>query len=456
MKRQIFRSHARKGGADWRLRALMIGFVLFVVGGLYFGYVFLSIATELLALRSGSLPPLPPAPAVGPVNPNPPAQTRPGQSPPRAGERINVLLLGLDQRPADTGSPSRSDTMMVATIEPRTGTAALLSIPRDLWVAIPGMDGGTMYHKVNTAHFWGQYWRYPDGKNDNGGPELAKRTVEYNLGIRIHYYVRIDFKGFEKAVDLIGGLDIDVPHDIVDHAYPLENDVGVTTVRFSAGRQHMDGKTALRYARTRNPDNDFGRMARQRQVLMAFREQALRLDLVPKLPQLVTTMRDAFDTDIPWDQMLSLANLARGVEAESITTHAIDSSMVVWNEPIEGALLPKQAEIQKLISEVFFDPLLKEEAATIELQNGTSKDGLAGATGEMLSRRGFNVTRVQQADANTYAQTQIYLYAQKEYTAQLLASILHVDQANIHTDRRPPGSDVDIRVVLGKDATQLP
>lgn len=454
MKRQLFRSHAQSG-ADWRLRAVLVAFLLFVAGGLYFGYIFMSITFELLELQTGSdMPDVPPPPVVGPINPNPaPTKTAKPAVVPRSGERINILLLGLDQRPAENGEPSRSDTMILASIEPRTGSAALLSIPRDMWVAIPKIDNSIMYHKVNTAHFWGQYWKYPDGDNADGGPELAMRTVEYNLGVRVHYYARIDFKGFEKAVDLIGGLDIDVPRRIVDTAYPLENDAGVITVVFEPGPQHMDGETALQYARTRNADSDFGRMERQRQVLMAFRDQAMRLDLIPRLPQLFTTMRDAFDTDMPLDQILNLANLGRSIKSENITSRAIDNTLVVPDEPIVGALLPKQREIGKLINDLFFDPLLKEEAAAIEVQNGTTQDGLAGTTGEMLGERGFEVIRVRQADHSTHAQTEIYNYANKDYTTELLANILHVDQSRVHKAARPSGSDVDVRIILGKDAS---
>jgi LCP family protein required for cell wall assembly len=456
MKHQLFRSHAQNGKTDWRLRVVMLAFTLFVAGGLYFGYVFVSIAFELLELQTGSaMPYVPPPPAVGPINPNPAPSAPQVSTAPRSGERINILLLGLDQRPVESGDPSRSDTIIIASIEPNSGTAALLSVPRDLWVAIPQVDNSIMYHKVNTAHFWGQFWKYPDGKSANGGPTLAMRTIEYNLGIRIHYYARIDFKGFEKAVDLIGGLEINVPREIVDHEYPLENDAGVRTIRFRPGEQHMDGETALIYARTRHSDSDFGRMERQRQVLMAFRNQAMRLDLIPKLPQLFTTMRDAFDTDMPLDQILNLANIGRNIKAENIKSGAIDASMVEPDEPIVGALLPNQREIGKLLSELFFDPLLKEEAAQIELQNGTSTDGLAGSTGELLTERGFKVLRVRQADASTYAQTEIYDYANKDHTVQLLAKILRVDQSRIRKASRPPGVDADVRVILGKDTVAL-
>jgi LCP family protein required for cell wall assembly len=318
----------RDKAKGWAFRALLVGFAAFVAGGLYFGYVFVTTAVELLVLQDAR----PPTPAQGrqPIATIPSAATsvpsRPAPPAPPTDGRVNVLLLGLDERPVAHGQPSRSDTMIVASLDTRAQKATLLSIPRDLWVAIPDMDGGVIYHKVNTAHFWGQYWHYPDGKEGtDGGPELAKRTVEYNLGIPIHYYARIDFEGFEKAVDLIGGLEVDVPREIVDREYPLENDVGVTTVRFAAGPQHMDGMTALRYAQTRNPDSDFGRMARQRQVLLAFREQALRLDLLPKVPQLLAVMRDSFDTDLPLGEIVGLANLAWGIDGIGGNILALDA-----------------------------------------------------------------------------------------------------------------------------------
>ncbi|MHB1006572.1 MAG: LCP family protein [Chloroflexota bacterium] len=453
MKLQVLRSHDETKRTDWRLRGLMFGFALFVAGGLYFGYVFVSIAFDLLELQTGAdLPNLPTAPVVGQTNPNPVNAEQPLSAAPRSGERINILLLGLDQRPRDNGEASRSDTMIVASLDPRTQTAAMLSIPRDLWVSIPTMDRSVMYHKVNTAHFWGDFWKYPDGKSTGGGPLLAMRTVEYNLGIRIHYYARIDFKGFQKAIDLLGGIDINVPKEIVDTEYPAEDDVNVITVVFKPGLQRMDGKTALRYARTRHADSDFGRMERQRQVLIAVRDRALRLDILPKLPELIGTMRDAFDTDIPLDQMLSLANLGRNLKSDGIVSRAIDVSMIEPDEPIEGALLPKQREIGKLVTELFADSVLKEEAATVEVQNGTTRDGLATSTAQMLRERGFQVSRTAQADGNTYAQTQIFIYGDADYTAQQLANVLHVSPSLIHKVPKPANMDVDVRIVLGKDA----
>ena len=448
-----FRSRS-KSRVDWRLRAVFFALALYIAGGLYFGYIFVSIGIELLELQTGTdlpNPPTPPMVVVAQAIPEP-TSTAPVVVPPVVGGRVNVLLLGLDERPVENGQPSRSDTIIVVSLEPRSQTAAMLSIPRDLWVTIPRGNGEVIQHKINTAHFFGQDWRYPDGKNPNGGPELAKRTVEYNLGIPIHYCARIDFKGFEKAVDLLDGIEIDVPKEIWDTEYPLENDRGVTTIHFAAGRQHMDGQTALRYARTRHADSDFGRMERQRQVLLAVRDKALRLDLLPRLPQLIGVMRDSFDTDMPLDQMINLGNLARTINPGDITSRAISADMVIPDEPVVGALYPNQAKIHKLLSELFFDPLLKEEAAKIEVQNGTARDGLATAWAEALAQRAFRVVRSRQAEATTYAQTEIWTYARKDYTVQQLATILHVAPAQIHHGTPPPGVEADIRIVLGRDA----
>lgn len=350
-------------GAGWRLWLLLIGLFLYTLGGAYFGFLFIQTSAELLAHQGDPLNP--PAAAATLATPTP--EVLSAALPPATptalptvasvsalpSERINIMLLGIDERPMYTGTPSRSDTMIVASFDPRTNSASLLSIPRDLWAVIPTLDGGTTQHKINVAHFYGQLWHYPDGKNRDGGPELAMRTVEYNLGIPIHYYARVDFKGFEKVIDLVGGIEVDVPRAIVDPAYPLENDMGVTTIRFAAGRQHMDGKTALRYARTRNADNDFGRAARQRQVLLALRDKMLRLDLIPKLPELWSTVREAVDTDIPLDKLLVLANLARNVDTSAIDARAIGPELVIADEPVVGALLPRQARVAELVEEMF-------------------------------------------------------------------------------------------------------
>lgn len=183
-------------------------------------------------------------------------------------ERVNVLLLGIDQRAGEHERAYRTDTMIVLTLDPLTLEAGVLSIPRDLWVLHPG-DFDQVNYRINQANFLGDAFDYP-----GGGIALARKTVENFLGISIHFVVRINFTAFEYFIDRIGGIVIDVPEPIYDPAYPTE-DYGVEVFSLPAGLQTMDGLTALKYARTRHSQNgDFDRARRQQQVMMAVRENS--------------------------------------------------------------------------------------------------------------------------------------------------------------------------------------
>ena len=431
--------------------AVLLLFGAFVVGGLYFGYFFLATVSTIRAVGDHS-------PGLLPIfsrNDNTDATPRPGAtSTPRGGDapapisptdRVTILLIGVDQRDNEKGQPTRSDTMMLLTVDPTGESAGMLSIPRDLWVPIPG---GYKDGKINTAHFLGEEFKEP-----GGGPGLAKRTVEYNFGVRVHYYARVDFRGFERLIDILGGVTINVPKEIIDDAYPNET-YGTMRIHILAGRQHMNGKTALQYARTRHADNDFGRMKRQQQVLTAAYSQALGLGLIPKLPSLVGTLREMIDTDVPIPTMLSLANVARSIDDDAIVSGVIDPSMVTDYYGDGTVLLPKREEIRKVVLQVFFDRRVKEEAARIEVQNGTARDKLATTAGATLQDSGFTVAKVSQAPRNDYKETIILDHRKKSVTAGKLAEFLGVPAKAV---RSGPASsdDVDITVILGADA-QVP
>ena len=243
-----------------------------------------------------SIPPSDPSHAVA----APVAAPTPAPSASSFTNRVNILLMGIDQREQDSGLPTRTDTMILLTIDPASKSMGMLTIPRDLWVPIPGL-GRPVEDRINTASILGDLEKYP-----GGGPALAKKTVQYNLGVPVHYYVRMDFKGFEKIVDALGGVTINVPQAIQDEEYPDDN-YGVMSISFPAGVQHMDGETALRYVRTRHADSDFGRGRRQLQFLMAMRDQALKLNILPKVPGLIGQMRDSIKTDLSANDIITLA-----------------------------------------------------------------------------------------------------------------------------------------------------
>ncbi|MEW6231536.1 MAG: LCP family protein [Chloroflexota bacterium] len=274
----------------------------------------------------------------------------------RGKGRANILLLGVDRRPPapgsgrEVGEPARSDAMDVVSLDPQGKKATLLSIPRDLWVAIPDLASyGITEDRINAALFYGDYYHIP-----GGGPALAKKTVSLNLGIPIHYYVLVDFQGFVKAIDLLGGVDLELDTAIVDDEYPTD-DYGTMQIYIPAGRQHLDGQRALQYARTRHMDNDFGRIRRQQKLLLAVREKALGLDIVAKLPALLGALKDSFSTDLGPADMLALAQAAKDVASQDITTCLISESMVTFWATDNGSqvLVPRREAIRKLIQENF-------------------------------------------------------------------------------------------------------
>jgi len=254
--------------------------------------------------------------------------------------RINILVLGTDKRPDDPEHYARSDTLLLANIDTVSQSVRIMSIPRDLVVDIP--DYGK--NKVNAAYLFGEYYQLP-----GGGQALSVQTISRFFDVPIDYYVAINFQGFEKVVDSVGGVDIDVPYSIDDYNYPADEQgdlYGETHVHFDAGWQHMNGQQALEYARTRHADNDFARSKRQLQIILAVREKALSLNLLPTLPGLIDALGGMVQTNIPFDQQLGLAQLGYKIDASRIMTTSIDSSMIL------PETLPDGSEGLKLNTEV--------------------------------------------------------------------------------------------------------
>lgn len=257
--------------------------------------------------------------------------------------RTNIIILGLDRRP-DQGTVVRSDTMILMTVYPSGPRIALLSIPRDLYVEIPGYGTG----RFNAAHFWGE------SKAEGDGPVLAVQTVAQNFGVPVHHYVRVDFEGFRAIVDAVGGIDIVVEQPIVDDAYPTA-DYGTMRIEIPAGPQRMDAETALRYARSRHGSSDFDRAGRQQQILIALACRLLEPEVWPELPAVYQAVMDNVDTDVTgWDLLLLAPTLYR-VGPDGIERQVIDREMTEsWTTPTGGAvLLPRWEVIHPLVQELF-------------------------------------------------------------------------------------------------------
>lgn len=272
----------------------------------------------------------------------------PGRDPIWQGQRyLNVLVLGFDSRDDDSGPP-RSDVMLIAQLDLYAKTINILSLPRDLWVTIPGHGE----ERVNAAYPFG--WR---AGQPASGVALAKRTIEADFGIPIDYYISIDFRGFQKVVDAVGGIDVDVPYYIRDDDYPTP-DYGTKTVEFFPGPHHMDGQTALEYARTRHQDSDFARRQRQEQILLALFDKGKGLDIAPRLPTLLRSFAGTVQTNFTFDEQLALGRVALAMQHDDIGLYSIDQTMVRgWVTPNgEDVLLGDWQAIDALVGRIFVVP----------------------------------------------------------------------------------------------------
>ena len=263
-------------------------------------------------------------------------------------DRITVLVLGVDRRPGDLFI-SRTDTMMLFTVDPDTNNAAIMSIPRDLYVVIPGRGRD----RINTAYVYGAA-----GNNPAGGAALAMQTVEYNLGIHVNYYLAVDFSAVENGVDALGGIQVNVPVTINDPTYPDHN-YGYDPLYIPAGLNSFDGELALKYARTRHQDNDFNRAARQQQVVLAVRDRILELgfgEMLTRAPLLWAQLNDGIRTDMSLEQMTNLAILANEIPPENLQTAVLGVGYVSNYTTDQGAqvLILDNVAAANLIQELFY------------------------------------------------------------------------------------------------------
>lgn len=394
------------------------------------------------------------------VNISVPLQAENGPTPiPWDGaNRVTMLIMGLGSCPGcEPGAATQSDTLMLVTMDPVSRTAGILSIPRDIWVNVPGYD----YGKIATAYFIGEIYNLP-----GGGPGLAIQTVEQLLGIDINYYAVLDFSAFEEFVNEIGGVDVDVPYEqSVDPLGPGN------TVILPQGIQHLDGPTALAYARNRGVGDDYARMDNQQQVVMAIRDQVLSLGTLPKLianaPTIYNNLRNGIHSNLSLKEAISLAWTASQIPQENIKRAVIGPNEVTdsWSADGQRISLPDIEAIRAVRDQVFSttsgeapvatvyisnpEELRAAEGATVTVLNATTTAGLASQTTDYLRDNGINVMETGNAEEKSDT-TVIIDYTGKPYTVQYLVELLNI-QANSIFSRYDPNSQTDIAILLGTD-----
>lgn len=207
--------------------------------------------------------------------------------------QADIVLLGVDARPGQRYL-TRTDSIMLVNLHPAQLDVSLLSIPRDVFIEVPGYGP----QRINTINVLGE-----QEAEGTGGPSLVKASFKESFDVDVENYIRLDFEGFIALVDAVGGINIDVPKLIIDYEYPTF-DGGVMTVQFDPGREHMNGERALQYARTRHQDDDYRRAERQQQVVDALVKKLSDPRQVIYWPRVLRVIHDHTDTDLStWDMI---------------------------------------------------------------------------------------------------------------------------------------------------------
>lgn len=465
------KNNKRTSGPAIGLRiALIIGFGLVALLTAYLTFVTIRdfvaswTITNLPGISVSDTTPVPGSTNGTPVaNLSAPLQLVGGPTPPPwdGANRVSMLVMGLDYRDWQAGEgPPRTDTMILLTVDPVNRTAGILSIPRDLWVSIPGYD----YGRINTAYQLGEAYKLP-----GGGPQLASETVEELLGIKIDYYAQVDFGAFARFIDEIGGVEVDVTEEL--KLDPLGDG---NTKKLKPGHYNLPGNLALAYVRLRKTEGgDFDRSQRQQQVIMGIRKRILEYDMLPmlisKAPALYNEISSGVHTNLGLDQAIRLAWLAIQIPEENIKRGAIGAGQVAFATSPDGTqqvLKPLTEKIRALRDEIFSDTasasplaismditqLVKDENARVTVMNGSSVAGLAARTVDYLKSQGINV--VETGNANQVSPTtQITFYNGKPYTLKFLVDLMKINKFRIRYASDPAVS-ADIVITLGDDWAQ--
>ena len=445
---------------DGLTKVVMIVFIVLAITTSIFTYGFIKNLTAGMTILD-----LPGVPVIGAIF----GQDSDGISQPASGpgiatpepwdgkSRVTILILGLDYSDWRGGETPHSDTMILLSVDPITNTASMLSIPRDVWVNIPGFD----YGRINEAYFNGEAYNLP-----GGGVELARQTVEQFIGVPVHYYAVIGFNAFIDFIDEIGGVIV-----TPDQYVKIEKFGGGQEEVLEPGKMYtLDGALALAYARERHTEGgDVDRANRQQEVILAVKHRILKYEnlpnLIAKAPALYQDISSGISTNLNLQEAIQLGLLGLQLDTSSIKQGVINYDMVIPTSSPDGEkiLKPIPDKIRVLRDELFANSgsgapiavpsenstLVKDEAATVVIWDGSNQGGLGDQTSVYLQTQGINV--IQVADAGGYfPATKIEIFNGKPYTVAFLAQTMNVASANIW-NTYDPSAGVDIRVTLGGD-----
>ncbi len=435
----------------------------------------------------------------GPSNINPSPQIIPTTTPTRAaatnsklleriknGERINMLFMGFGGEGHE--GAYLTDTMLVISYDSKSKTVTQFNIPRDLWVfASSGPNGAGFWGKINGVFSTIMEWteptqdkldlRYHWKDQDNtsklvSAANLAADTVQKVIGIRIDHWVTMNFDGFRKLIDAMGGVDINVERAFIDNEYPRNDnadiDASVMTVKFDAGVQHMNGERAIQFSRSRKSkgleEGDPARSRRQMKVIQAIKEKALKQNLAFDLLKYLDALSGNIRTTLTVEELTSLASFVNSDEGKSLgDSSKFDSEIMNGNNVLqvidqpEYRLLPKEGQgkytqLQQWIQNAFIYTGLRREGVTAQVLNASGVAGLAGKWADYMLEHGFRMAESE--NAPTLDNSVVFDYTNGVATAHIkqiqkyFPGIKLVSQTG---DKKPYPGAPDFLVYLGKD-----
>lgn len=348
-----------------------------------------------------------------------------------------MVAMGLTQR---TTEPARTDTLLVMDIDPKAHRINMLSVPRDLWVNIPGYGQG----KLAIAY-------------EIGGSKLAAYTLEHELGIPVDYTLAMTFRGFMNVVDAMGGVTVNVPHELKDPLYPCLVGNAYCPIDIKPGAQHMNGRTALEFVRERHAfaQQDLARVQDQQAFAAAVKHTVLLPTTWPRIPAILKAFKSSLISNMPWNALPEVG--AQYVFPLTTINHSyinMSNGMVQsgWSSDGQSILEPTSPNvISSLVHRLFSDPTLAKQRAGVAVLNGTPTSGLASDVESTLQNLGFDTVMTGNADSSSVPRSQVIVNTAQHgdvgYTARRLQRIMNADLLY----QSLPGQSAPIVVVVGRN-----
>jgi LCP family protein required for cell wall assembly len=451
-KKKELKQAKREKQSRWRRYLRRSSMVLSIVVVAYFGFVFLKAWVSLSGIidRAGAGSPL-----LG-------ATVSASELQGEGAGRVNILLLGIGGENHTGGE--LADTILILSVDPTSNEAVILSVPRDMYVTIPGYG----QNKINAAHSFGEQYGFNDPTADaDDGPGLMELTLENTLGIPIHYYVRVDFGGYKDIVDAVGGITITLENRVYDPVFNREYGSGALDI--GPGVVKLDGQTALLLGRARGSTggvglaaSDFDRGSHQRLMLMALKDKILTVGTYTD-PTNIISLLDALGghlkTNLQIGELVRLKEIAEVIPTSSIISYGLDTSAENYLTPknINGqaALVPKDgtfAAIQNFVKSIFVDGFIKSENALVDVLNGTKEVGLATEHANELKTYGYTIGEVDNAPSQAFATTKLYaLNSLNPYTQNYLEQRYDLKVEDAAALPEGITTSADFVLILGKD-----